>query len=230
MISIVCCNWHAKIAQSRRYRSSSARLSYSSTVEGPGARLGAPLKAPMLSSLLACLRPVLTLVLGAVTSRLLLLSGDVEQNPGPSKGLYMITESLRLIAVASLFSHTDDKPEMYQLQCMCYTNKEGDTVDVRLVDRIQPKWYEFAVSLRFPLHRIQSIKREDNPVVSLLIEWLQGGNMTEDRRPVTWATFIEALHHAGLKEEANIMQFITSDHKKVDKQEGMPFSVSSFTN
>ena len=96
---------------------------------------------------------------------------------------------------------------MHQLQCMTYTNKDGNDVDFRLVDRIQPKWTRLAIALRFPMYKVQTFESKADPVIILLGEWLQRGNK-EDPRPVTWATLIESLNHADLKEEADIVEQI----------------------
>ena len=72
----------------------------------------------------------------------------------------------------------------------------------RLMDRIQPKWINLAIALKFPLHKINSFKRETDPVITLLCEWLI------DPRSVlvTWGTLITALQNAGLEEEAKIIE------------------------
>ena len=53
---------------------------------------------------------------------------------------------------------------------------------------------------------MDTIKHEDDPVLYLMSEWLQGANQEKDPRPVTWRTLIAALRHANVQEEANILE------------------------
>ena len=78
----------------------------------------------------------------------------------------------------------------------------------RLMDRIQPKWINLAIALKFPPHKINTFKRETDPVITLLCEWLTGGDKDEDPRSVlvTWGALITALQNAGLEEEAKIIE------------------------
>ena len=76
----------------------------------------------------------------------------------------------------------------------------------RLMERIQPKWTKLAIALKFPSHKINTFKHETDSVYALLSEWLRGGNKDEDARTVTWGTLIVALRHAGLEEEAGIIE------------------------
>ena len=89
---------------------------------------------------------------------------------------------------------------------MCYTNKEGEIVSFRLMDRIEPKWINLAIALKFPAYRINVYELKTNPVYTLLSEWLKGGNKDEDSRSITWGTLITALRSAGLEEEAEIIE------------------------
>ena len=118
----------------------------------------------------------------------------------------------------------DEKPELDQLQCMCYTNKEGKDVSFRLMERIQPKCTNLAIALKFPLHKINTIKHESDSVYTLLSEWLSESNKDEDPRPVTWDTLIAALRHAGLGEEAEIVEkqfFVTMAVQEPVSRKGM---------
>ena len=77
----------------------------------------------------------------------------------------------------------------------------------RLMDRIRPKWIDLAIALKFPLHMINTFELKTNPVFTLLCEWLRGSIMDEDPSSVvTWGTLITALRHAGLEEEAEIIE------------------------
>ena len=74
------------------------------------------------------------------------------------------------------------------------------------MDRIKPRLTDMAIALSFPRHIIDVVKKDSNPVYYLLSEWLEGQNRENDSRPLTWATLITALQHAGLLEEVNILE------------------------
>ena len=120
---------------------------------------------------------------------------------------------------------SDEKPELDQLYCMRYTNKEGKTVYFRLVDRIRPKWINLAIALKFPPYRIDTLKCESDTVYTLLREWLRGANKDEDPKSVvTWSTLITALQYAGLEEEAEIIEkqfFVTMGDQELVSQKGL---------
>ena len=102
---------------------------------------------------------------------------------------------------------TDEKPELHQLQCMCYTNNEGKVMYFRLMDRIEGKWTNLAIALKFSLHKINTFEVKPNPVLTLLCEWLRGSTMDDDLSPVvTWGTLTTALRYAGFEEEAEIIE------------------------
>ena len=82
----------------------------------------------------------------------------------------------------------------------------GDKEPFRLLDRLKPHWKEFAIALRFPPHSIATVEGSNDPVYQLLSEWLRGANVGKDTRPITWKTLIEALHKAGIHNEADILE------------------------
>ena len=102
--------------------------------------------------------------------------------------------------------YTDAKPQLYDLQCMSYTNEDGADVYFRLMDRIKPRLNRVAIALGFLRHNIDVIEKNSDPECYLLSEWLEGRNQENDSRPLTWATLITALQHAGLLEEVNILE------------------------
>ena len=89
---------------------------------------------------------------------------------------------------------------------MSYTGEDGRDVHFRLMDQLKSHWRRLAIALKFPQHQMDTIKHEDDPVLYLMSEWLQGANQEKDPRPVTWRTFIEALRHANVQEEANVLE------------------------
>ena len=74
------------------------------------------------------------------------------------------------------------------------------------MDRIKSHWRRLAVALKFLQHEIDAMESKDDPVYYLLTEWLRGANQENEPGPVTWRTFITALHDANIQEEANILE------------------------
>ena len=89
---------------------------------------------------------------------------------------------------------------------MSYTGEDGRDVHFRFMHRVQPHWKDLAVALKFSQHEIATMEKKDDPVYYLLGEWLRGANHEKDPRPVTWGTLIEALRHANVQEEANVLE------------------------
>ena len=106
----------------------------------------------------------------------------------------------------TIFTAVDDKPEMFDLQCMSCTDEDGKATDFRLKERIFRNWRDFAYALRFPIHAVESIKPGEDPVDHFLRKWLQGTNKNKDPRSITWGTLIAALRHANFQEEVNILE------------------------
>ena len=92
---------------------------------------------------------------------------------------------------------------------MAYTSEDGSTVHFRLMDRIKSRVTQLAIALSFPPHIIANLKTEQTPVYYLLDEWLRGGNLEHDERPLTWATLINALGEANMREEATVLKNMT---------------------
>ena len=134
----------------------------------------------------------------------LLLAGDVEVNPGPTRGKSLHVVPCLPAIVRYLF--TDAKPQLRELQCMSYTGEDGKTVFFRLMDRSKPRFTAVAIALGFPQHIIDLLNRVSDPEYCLFSKWLGGGNLENDSRPLTWATLVTALQHAGLPEEVTILE------------------------
>ena len=116
----------------------------------------------------------------------------------------------------------DEKPTMYQLQYMSYTDEEGRNVHFRLMDRIQPRWARLAMALKFPQYTIAAMQRKADRVFHLLGEWLRGANQLNDARPLTWRTLITALWQANIQEEADILEkyLVTESAQETEPQSG----------
>ena len=92
------------------------------------------------------------------------------------------------------------------------------------MDRLKLHWEELAIALKFPSYSIGAIENSKNPVYQLLSVWLEGANMEEDKRPITWRTLIEALHMAKIHGEADILEkhfALTEKSTVVTSQFGM---------
>ena len=106
--------------------------------------------------------------------------------------------------------YADQQPKMREIQCISFTNDVGATVKFRLMNRLLPRWKKLAIALEFPGHSIATMERKDQPeaVYYLFDKWLQGANLDEDPRPLTWQTLITALRDANINEEANTLEML----------------------
>lgn len=91
---------------------------------------------------------------------------------------------------------------------MTYSGKDGTITTFRLMEQLKPHILNVAIALRFPEHKIAEMRdvAHKNQVYNVLTYWLQGGNMEEDPRPVTWKTLITALKDANLQADATILE------------------------
>ena len=121
-----------------------------------------------------------------------------------------------------MFTVVDEKPAINDLQYMSIAGEDGET-HFRLIERLQVRWRNLAIALKFPPHSIETIEHSKNSIYQLLSEWLQGANMKEDTRPLTWRTLIEALHEAKIHEEADTLEkhFVLTEKRIVALQFGM---------
>ena len=81
----------------------------------------------------------------------------------------------------------------------------GSEKRIRVINRIAHKWEEVATSLYFEGHEIRRIQQDFHGQSrkasrEMFMEWLDGTG--SHRKPITWATLIEALEEAGLSEVA----------------------------
>ena len=125
------------------------------------------------------LREVLVILLIAIFSQQLIISGDIETNPGPKrtgKNYTFYIFILLLLSVydtnTSFFLTVDDKPNLSDLQYMSYTGDDGRDVHFRLMDQLKPHWRRLAIALKFPQHEIDTMESKDDSVYYLLKEWL----------------------------------------------------------
>ena len=115
----------------------------------------------------------------------------------------------------------DEKPALDDLKYMSIAGEDGET-HFRLMEHLQFRWRSLAIALKFPFHSIEAIEHSKNPIYQPLSEWLQGANMKEDTRPLTWTTLIEALREAKIHEEADTLEkhFVLAEKRVVASQFG----------
>ena len=91
---------------------------------------------------------------------------------------------------------------------------KGSKKTIRVIDRIAHVWDRVATRLYFEGHEIKRIKRDCPQTLEasreILMEWLEGNESL--RKPVTWATLIEALDEADLSEVAKDILSILNEH------------------
>ena len=119
------------------------------------------------------------------------------------------------------YTCTDAKPTVQNLQYMSYSSEDGKTVSFRLMDHIKPRVTDLAIALGFPQHVREYMETKRDQVYYILSEWLEGRNQENDERPLTWETLVTALQHAGLLNEAEILQQHFVDVPQVAMINGM---------
>ena len=143
----------------------------------------------------------------AIISQLLIMSGDIETNPGPKhRGESYCYQRSSLKSCFIVTSLADDKPDLADLQYMSYTGEDGKEVPFRLKTRLKPHWRDLAIALKFLQYDIDDMESKDDPVYYVLRKWRQGANQENDPRPVTWRTLITALRHANIQDEATVLE------------------------
>ena len=101
---------------------------------------------------------------------------------------------------ASTIITAERKPALHELDLLKSSKKT-----VRVINTIAHKWDEVATRLYFEVHDIKRIQ-QDCPLQvrkasrEMIMEWLEGEGSL--RKPITWATLIEALNEAELSEVA----------------------------
>ena len=170
---------------------------------------------PLLSSFSGCVSPSscsllsrgVLLLIATISQQLLILSGDIETNPGPKhRGESCSYQCSSLKSCYIVLSSADDKPGLHDLQCMSYTGEDGREVHFRLMDQLKPHWRRLAIALKFLQYEIDAMESKDDPVYYVLSKWLRGANQENDSRPVTWGTLIAALRHANIQDEATVLE------------------------
>ena len=95
----------------------------------------------------------------------------------------------------------DAKPGIDILTCLKYTDEQGETQRIHIMDEIGAKWKRVGRCLKFSicdLDNIESTCHGDAEECSarLLNLWLQGHVEAVSNLPITWQTLLEALKDA----------------------------------
>ena len=87
---------------------------------------------------------------------------------------------------------------MYKLTYMEYRDAEGEDVEVRIINEVQPNWTKLVHVLKLPANVVDIEKAKPawqpyDACSNVFIMWLSG----EGREPHTWRTVIRALKEVG---------------------------------
>ena len=100
---------------------------------------------------------------------------------------------------------TAAKPGIDTLTCLKYTDEQGETQRIHIMDEIGAKWKKVGRCLKFStsdLDNIESTCRGDAEEcsVKLFTLWLEEA---VSKLPITWQTLLEALKDARMYQLAN---------------------------
>ena len=90
---------------------------------------------------------------------------------------------------------------MHQLQLL----KFSDGTELRIMEKMAPKWKQVAIALGFDGPRIETIEmgahyKPGDACLKMFTDWLAGGH---DLKPPTWNTLVQSLQAANLTEIAD---------------------------
>ena len=74
-----------------------------------------------------------------------------------------------------MYTVVDEKPALDDLKYMSIAGGDG------LIEHLQVRWRSLAIALKFPLHSIEAIERNKNPIYQLLSECMVAGSQNEGR-------------------------------------------------
>ena len=122
--------------------------------------------------------------------------------------LLYVTNSVALLSLL-LFVSIDTEPDIATLNCMKYTDMQGETQRGFISEQIAARWTDVGISLHFTsanLNNIESTCRGDveRCCKKMLTLWLEGHVQDVSQAPVTWKTLLEALKDARFGQLANM--------------------------
>ena len=107
----------------------------------------------------------------------------------------------------------EDKPTLRQLNCLRYTDKNGEKHKIHIFDAVTAHWRRLGQALNVNAYDLESIEHEQSNVEDycqeLLSRWLQGS--VGGGEPVTWETLVRAMEDARCEEVAQRVREVLSD-------------------
>ena len=94
-------------------------------------------------------------------------------------------------------------PKLDQLQLL----KFPDGTELRIMEKVAPKWKKVAIALGFDGARIETIemgalRQPEDASLKMFTDWFAGGH---DLKPPTWNVLIQSLRAATLTEIADLL-------------------------
>ena len=82
-----------------------------------------------------------------------------------------------------------------------------DGIELRIMEKVAPKWKQVAIALGFDGARIETIemgalRQPEDASLKMFTDWLAGGH---DLKPPTWNILIQPLRAAKLMETADLL-------------------------
>ena len=106
-----------------------------------------------------------------------------------------------------------DKPTLRQLNCLRYTDKNGEECKIHIIVAVAAHWRRLGPALNFELCDLNNIEHDHRNVSDccqeLLGRWLQGS--VGGGEPVTWQRLVESMEDARCGEVAQRMREVLSD-------------------
>ena len=106
-----------------------------------------------------------------------------------------------------------EKPTLRQLNCLRYTDKNGEQCRIHIIDAVAAHWKRLGPALNFELCDLNNIDLKCRDPVDccqeLLGRWLQGS--VGGGEPVTWERLVEAMEDARCGEVAQRVREVLCD-------------------
>ena len=138
----------------------------------------------------------------------LLLSGDVELNPGPAIAHQLLGKlNVKTVTPPDTTSplYTGKKPALDELQCFTYTSDSGTMENIYIINGVAARWQNLGIALKFSDDELRAIERSkffqvEDCCREVLSRWLKG--RAGDGKPITWETLLQAMVKAQCTEVA----------------------------
>ena len=89
-------------------------------------------------------------------------------------------------------------------------DKGKESMTLRIMEKVIPKWKRVAIALGFNARRIEAIEmgalhQPEDACLKMFTDWLAGGH---NLRPPIWDVLIQSLRTANLSEIVDLLKFI----------------------